>query len=105
LATALAKHGASSCSARVGQYPADLVSPSAISTWLIVLTAAVHLLIVVTRLTVFLPIHKQLDKAKSIELIDRLMKYDRYLGSSLPSSIKMIATIVMLYQVVSASSH
>jgi|SRR6266705_1905853 len=77
----------------------------AISTWLIVLTAAIHLLIVVTRLTVFLPIHKQLDKAKSIELIDRLLKYDRYLGSGLPSSIKMIATIVMLYQVVSVSSR
>jgi hypothetical protein len=77
----------------------------AISTWLIVLTAAVHLLIVIARIAVFLPIHKQLDKAKSIELIDRLLKYDRYLGSGLPSSIKMIATIVMLYQVVSASSH
>src|SRR5712691_199407 len=77
----------------------------ATSTWLIVLTAAVHLLIVVARITVFLPIHKQLDKAKSIELIDRLLKYDRYLGSGLPSSIKMIATIVMLYQVVSVSSR
>jgi hypothetical protein len=77
----------------------------AISTWLIVLTAGVHLIIVVTRLTLFLPIHKQLDKGKSIELIDRLLKYDRYLGSGLPASIKMIATIVMLYQVVSASSH
>jgi hypothetical protein len=77
----------------------------AISTWLIVLTAAVHLLIVTVRLTVFLPIHKQLDKAKSIELIDRLLKYDRYWGSGLPSSIKMVATIVMLYQVVSTSSR
>jgi hypothetical protein len=75
----------------------------AISTSLIVLTAAVNLFIVVVRLTVFLPIHKQLDKAKSIELIDRLLKYDRYLGIGLPASIKMIATIVMLYQVVSAS--
>ncbi len=75
----------------------------AISTWLIVLTAAIHLLIVVARLTVFLPIQKQLDKAKSMELIDRLLKYDVYLGSGFPASIKMIATIVMLYQVVSAS--
>jgi len=75
----------------------------AISTWLIVLAAALHLFIVVVRITVFLPIHRQLDKAKSMELIDRLLKYDRYLGSGLPSSIKMIATIVMLYQVVSAS--
>ena len=77
----------------------------AISTWLIVLTAVIHLLIVVARLTVFLPIQKQLDKAKSMQLIDRLLKYDVYLGSGFPASIKMIATIVMLYQVVSASSH
>jgi len=52
---------------------------------------------------VFVPIHKKLDKAKSIELIDRLLKYDIYMGSGIPASIKMIATIVMLYQVVSAS--
>jgi hypothetical protein len=77
----------------------------AISTWLIVLTAVIHLLIVVARLTVFLPIQKRLDKAKSMELIDRLLKYDVYLGSGFPASIKMIATIVMLYQVVSASSY
>jgi len=70
---------------------------------LIVLTAAIHLLIVVARLTVFLPIQKQLDKAKSMELIDRLLKYDVYLGSGFPAWIKMVATIVMLYQVVSAS--
>jgi hypothetical protein len=74
----------------------------AISTWLIVLTAVVHLLMVVIRFTVFVPIHIKLDKAKSIELIDRLLKYDIYLGSGIPASIKMIATIVMLYQVVSA---
>ena len=75
----------------------------AISTWLIVLTAAIHLLMVVMRFAVFVPIHKKLDKAKSIELIDRLLKYDIYMGSGIPASIKMIATIVMLYQVVSAS--
>ena len=75
----------------------------AISTWLIVLTAAIHLLMVVIRFAVFVPIHKKLDKAKSIELIDMLLKYDIYMGSGIPASIKMIATIVMLYQVVSAS--
>ena len=77
----------------------------AISLWLIVLTAGLHLLIVGARLAVFLPIQRQLDQAKSLELIDRLLKYDVYLGSGIPSSTKMIATIVMLYQVVSASSH
>ena len=69
--------------------------------WSIILTAAIHLLMVVIRLAVFVPIHKKLDKAKSIELIDKLLKYDIYLGSGIPASIKMIATIVMLYQVVS----
>ena len=74
----------------------------AISMWLILLTAAIHLLMVSIRFAVFVPIHRKLDKAKSIELIDRLLKYDIYLGSGMPASIKMIATIVMLYQVVSA---
>jgi hypothetical protein len=75
----------------------------AISTWLIVLTAAIHLLMMVIRFAVFVPIHKKLDQAKSMELIDRLLKYDMYLGSGIPASIKMIVTIVMLYQVVSAT--
>jgi hypothetical protein len=77
----------------------------AISTWLIILTAAIHLLMVVIRFEVFVPIHRKLDQAKSMELINRLLKYDIYLGSGIPASIKMIATIVMLYQVVSASSR
>jgi hypothetical protein len=75
----------------------------AISMWLIILTAAIHLLIVVIRFAVFVPIHRKLDKAKSMELIDRLLKYDIYLGIGIPASIKMIATIVMLYQVASFS--
>ena len=55
-------------------------------------------------ITVFLPIHKQLDKAKSIELIDRLLQYDRYAGIVPPAMVR-IATLVLLYPVVSASSH
>jgi hypothetical protein len=74
----------------------------AISERLIVLTAVIHLFMVVVRFAVFVPIHKKLDKVKSTELIDRLLKYDIYFGSGIPASIKMIATIVMLYQVVSA---
>jgi hypothetical protein len=74
----------------------------AISMWLILLSAAIHLLMVSIRFAVFVPIHRKLDKAKSIELIDRLLKYDIYLGSGMPASIKMIVTIVMFYQVVSA---
>jgi hypothetical protein len=79
--------------------------PPAISRWLIIVTAAMHTLIVVVRLTVFLPIQKQLDKAKSMELIKRLHAYDQLFGSGIPASIKMLATIAMLYQVVNASVH
>jgi uncharacterized membrane-anchored protein YitT (DUF2179 family) len=76
----------------------------AMSTPLIALSAATELLIVVVRIMVFLPIHKQLDKTKSIELIDRLLQYDRYAGI-VPAVIVRIATLVLLYQVASASSH
>jgi hypothetical protein len=76
----------------------------AISLWLIILTATIHMLMVVIRFAVFVPIHRKLDKAKSMELINRLLKYDIYLGSGIPASMKMVATIAMLYQVVSAPS-
>lgn len=76
----------------------------AISTPLIVITAALHLFILVVSFTLFLPIHNQLDEAKSVELIDRLVMYDRYLRD-IPGCVIMIATIIMLYQVVSASSR
>lgn len=76
----------------------------AISTPLIVITAALHLFTLVVSFTLFLPIHNQLDEAKSVELIDRLVMYDRYLRD-IPGCVIMIATIIMLYQVVSASSR
>ena len=76
----------------------------AMSTALIVITAALHLFILVVSLTLFLPIHKQLDKAKSDEMIDRIVMYDRYLRD-IPGCIIMAAAIIMLYQVVSASSR
>lgn len=75
----------------------------AISMWLIVLTAAIHLLMVTVRFAVYVPIHRKLDNAKSIELIDRLLKYDNYFYIFV--SVETIATIVMLYQVVSAASR
>ena len=75
----------------------------AISIWLIVLTAAIHVLLVTVRFAVYVPIHRKLDQGKSIELIDRLLKYEIYFYTFV--SIVTIATIVMLYQVVSASSR
>ena len=75
---------------------------AAISMWLIVLTAAIHVLLVTVRFAVYVPIHKKLDKGKSIELIDRLLRYEIYFYTFV--SIVTIATIAMLYQVVSSSS-
>ena len=75
----------------------------AISLWLIVLTAAIHLLLVTVRFAVYVPIHRRLDKAKSIELIDRLLKYE--ISFYIFVSVATIATIVMLYQAVSAGSR
>ena len=76
----------------------------AMSTPLIGIAAALHLFILVVSFTLFLPIHNQLDTAKSVEMIDRLVAYDRYLRL-VPGCIIMTATIVMLYQVVSASAR
>jgi len=75
----------------------------AISTPLIVIAAAFYLLILVVTVTLVVPIHKQLDKAKSVELIDRIVMYDLYLRV-IPGCMKMVVIIIMLYQVVSASS-
>jgi hypothetical protein len=88
--------------AGAGQYFADLVSPSSDVHTIIGITAALHFFILVVSFTLFRPIHNQLDKAKSVELIDRLVAYDRYMRL-VPGCIIITATIVMLYQVVSAS--
>ena len=75
----------------------------AISTPLIVIAAAFYLFILVVTVTLVVPIHKQLDKVKSVELIDRIVVYDLYLRV-IPGCMKMVVIIIMLYQVVSASS-
>src|SRR5713101_7663784 len=76
----------------------------AMSTTLVVITAALHLFILVVSVILFGAIHRQLDKAKSLELIERLIAYDRYLRD-FPGCIIMAATIVMLYQMVRVSSR
>ncbi len=75
----------------------------AISTPLIVIAAAFYLFILVVTVTLVVPIHKQLDRVKSLELIDRIVVYDLYLRV-IPGCMKMVVIIIMLYQVVSASS-
>ncbi len=75
----------------------------AMSTALIVIAAAVYLFILIVTVTLVIPIHVKLDKAKSDELIDRVVMYDAYLRA-IPGCIQMIAVVMLLYQVVSASS-
>ncbi len=74
------------------------------STPLILIAAVLYLFIVVVTATLVIPIHKKLDQAKSVELIDRIVKYHVYLRV-IPGIIKMVVVVVLLYQVVSASSR
>ena len=76
--------------------------PPAISTMLVEIAAILNLFIWVLTATVAIPIHKQLDRAKSIELIDRLMKVHLY--RLIPGSLLMVVTALMMYQVFSATS-
>ena len=76
--------------------------PPTISTTLVVIAAILNLFIWVLTATMAIQTHKQLDKAKSIELIDRLMKVHLY--RLIPGFLLMIVTALMMYQVVSATS-
>jgi hypothetical protein len=78
-------------------------NPPAISTVLVVIAAILNLFIWVLTARVAIPIHKQLDQAKSVELIDRLMKVHVYLRV-IPGSLLMIVTALMMYQAVSTTS-
>src|SRR5215467_1516698 len=51
----------------------------AVSTRLVVIAAVLNLFIWIITATMALPIHKQLDRAKSAELIDRLLAVHVYL--------------------------
>jgi phosphate starvation-inducible membrane PsiE len=77
--------------------------PPAMSTLWVGVTAALNLFIWIVTVTLAIPIHKQLDDAKSVELIDKLIIYHVYLRV-IPGLILMLITGVMLYQVVRASS-
>ena len=77
--------------------------PPAISTILVVIAAVLNLFIWVVTATLAIPIHKQLDQAKSTELIGRLVKVHLYLRLNL-GSLVMIVTALMMYQVLGAAS-
>jgi hypothetical protein len=77
--------------------------PPAMSTVWVGVTAALNLFIWIVTVTLAIPIHKQLDHAKSVELIDKLIFYHVYLRV-IPGLALMLVTGVLLYQVVRASS-
>lgn len=69
----------------------------AVSTTLVVIAAVLNLLIWIITATLAIPIHKQLDRAKSAELIDRLVAVHLYLRL-IPGMIVMIITAAMMVQ-------
>jgi phosphate starvation-inducible membrane PsiE len=70
---------------------------------LVVIAAVLNLFIWVITTTLAIPIQKQLDQAKSTELIGRLVKVHLYLRL-IPGSLNMIVTALMMYQVLGAAS-
>lgn len=69
----------------------------AVSTMLIVIAAFLNLFIWIITATLAIPIHKQLDQAKSAELIDRLVAIHLYLRV-IPGLILMVVTAAMMHQ-------
>jgi hypothetical protein len=76
--------------------------PPAMSTAWVAIAATLNLFIWIVTVTLAIPIHKQLDHAKSVTLIDKLIFYHVYLRI-IPGLILMLITGVLLYQVVRAS--
>lgn len=77
--------------------------PRAMSTVWVVVAATLNLFIWIVTVTLAIPIHKQLDHAKSIELIDRLIFYHVYLRV-IPGLVLVLISGVLLYQVIKKSS-
>jgi hypothetical protein len=69
----------------------------AVSTTLVVIAAVLNLFIWIITAMVAIPIHKQLDRAKSAELIDRLVAVHLYLRL-IPGIVVMMVTAVMMHQ-------
>jgi len=69
----------------------------AISTRLVVIAAVLNIFIWVVTARLAIPIHKQLDGAKSVDLIDKLAVVHLYLRV-IPGLILMIVSAVMMYE-------
>ena len=71
--------------------------PPVVSTTLVVIAAVLKLFIWIITATLAIPIHKQLDQAKSVERIDRLVAVHLYLRR-IPGLILMVLTAAMMHQ-------
>lgn len=76
--------------------------PPAMSTAGVVIAAALNLSIWIVTVTLAIPIHQQLDHAKSVQLIDSLIFYHVYLRV-IPGLVLILITAGLLYQVVKSS--
>ena len=63
----------------------------------VIIAAVLNLFIWIITATMAIPIHKQLDRAKSNELIDRLVAIHVYLRL-IPGLILMVVSAAMMYQ-------
>ncbi len=70
----------------------------AISRRLLLAMAFINMFIFIVTITLAIPIQSQLAEMKSVELIDKLIFYDRYLRNC-PGFIGMILNFVMLHQI------
>ena len=77
--------------------------PRAMSTVWVAVAATLNLFIWIVTVTLAIPIHKQLNHAKSIELIDRLIFYHVYLRV-VPGLVLVLISGALLYQVIRRSS-
>ena len=71
---------------------------------LVVIAAVLNLLIWIITAGLAIPIHKQLDQAKSAELIDRLVAVHVYLRL-IPGLILMVVLAAMMYQAFSITRN
>ncbi len=71
--------------------------PPSVPTTLVVIAAVLNVFIWIITAALAIPIHKQLDRAKSVELIDRLVAVHLYLRL-IPGLILMTVTVAMMYQ-------
>jgi hypothetical protein len=69
----------------------------AVSTTLVVIAAVLNLFIWIITATLAIPIHKHLDRAKSAEMIGRLVAIHLYLRL-IPGLILMLVTAAMMVQ-------